>query len=229
MENQTKFNLAENIEIWKSELSQNSNMTVDNTNELESHLREEIHELQQLGLNAEESLLIAKKRIGNVKELTTEFGKVNKGVFFRNRIIPYLKGILLFMAFITITNLITIFSIIIANEIGLNNENLNHVSIGIIVLSFCALSIISYKKYKNVNIGLKTLTSIPILVSVILVSKLLTFLSTVLITRSIGISEYGSLQINLNIYKLIFGLFILTISCIVFYSSKRENKLKTVE
>jgi len=57
-----------------------------------------------LGLSIEESLLIAKKRIGNVEDLTTEFGKVNKEVYFRNRIIPYLKGILLFMAFLTTTD-----------------------------------------------------------------------------------------------------------------------------
>ena len=37
MENRTKFDLNKKIEIWKLELSQNSNMTADNINELESH------------------------------------------------------------------------------------------------------------------------------------------------------------------------------------------------
>jgi hypothetical protein len=59
-------------------------MTTDNVNELESHLRDGMHELQLLGLSIEESLLVAKNRIGNVKNLATEFGKVNKGFYFRN-------------------------------------------------------------------------------------------------------------------------------------------------
>ena len=79
MENRTNFDLNKNIEIWKSELSKNSKMTLDNVNELESHLRDEMHELQLLGLSFEESLLVAKNRIGNIKNLATEFGKVNKG------------------------------------------------------------------------------------------------------------------------------------------------------
>jgi len=91
------------------------------------------------------------------------------------------------------------------------------------------LLMLCYKKYKNESLDLRKLTSIPTLVSIILVSKLLSFLCTLFITRSIGVFDYGSLQMNLGVYKLIFGLFILTISCKVFYSSKRENKIKIAE
>ena len=228
MENRTNFDLNKNIEIWKSELSKNSKMTLDNVNELESHLRDEMHELQLLGLSIEESLLVAKNRIGNVKNLATEFGKVNKGFYFRNRIIPYLKGILLFMAFITLTELLTSFSVIIANKLGFS-ENLNYISIGILTISTLILLIIGYIKSTNTSLDLRKLTSIPILVSVILVSTILKYLSTVFITRSVGISELGSLMMNLNVYKMIFGLFILILSFIMFYSLKRENKIKIAE
>ena len=147
MENRTNFDLNKNIEIWKSELSKSSKMTIDNINELESHLLDEIHELQLIGLSIQESLIIAKERIGNVNDLTTEFGKVNDGFYFINRIIPYLKGILFFMAFITLTDLINGLSLIIANEFGFS-ENLNFVSIGVLTISLLILIIISYKKYK---------------------------------------------------------------------------------
>tara|TARA_B110000908_G_C10165474_1_gene408155 strand:+ start:531 stop:1145 length:615 start_codon:yes stop_codon:yes gene_type:complete len=204
-------------------------MTLDNITELESHLLDEIDELEQLGLNTEESLLIAKNRIGNTKELTAEFGKVNKNIYFRNKVIPYLKGILLFMAFITITNLLANLSLIIATNIGIDSENLNYVSIGILIFSSLILSILAYNKYQNTNLNFKKFTNIPTLISVVLVSKILTFLSLPLITRSIGISDYGSLLINLNVYNLLFGLFILTISFVVFYVSKKENKVKISE
>ncbi len=228
MENRTNFDLNKNIEIWKSELSKNSKMTLDNVNELESHLRDEMHELQLLGLSVEESLLVAKNRIGNVKDLATEFGKVNKGFYFRNRIIPYLKGILLFMAFITLMELITSFSVIIANKFGFS-ENLNYISIGILTISTLILLIIGYVQFRNTSLDLRKLTSIPILVSVLLISTILKYLSTIFITRSVGISELSSLMMNLNVYKIIFGLFILILSFIMFYSLKRENKVKIAE
>lgn len=230
MENRTNFDLNKSIEIWKLALSKNSKMTLDNISELESHLRDEMQELQLLGLSIEESLLIAKNRIGKTDDLKTEFGKVNRGFYFKNRIIPYLKGILFFIAFITLTELITGFSVIIANKFGFS-ENLNSTSIGILTISTLILFIISYKKYKNTSLDLSKLTSIPILVSIILVSKTLTVFSTLFITRSgsINISDYGNLQLNLSVYKLIFGLFILIFSFIVFYSLKRENKVKIAE
>jgi len=229
MENRTKFNLKENIEIWKSELSQNSNMTLDNIDELESHLQDEIQALQQLGLNTEESLLIAKSRIGNIEELTTEFSKINKEVYFKNRITPYLKGVLLFIAFITITKLLTTFSILIANKIGINDGYLNLVSIGFLLFFTFVILIFSYKKYKNGIFNSRKLTSIPILVSIVIISKLLSFLSLPILTHSIKLTDFGVLQMNLKIYELIFGLFILIISCIIFYSTKRENKMKIAE
>lgn len=228
MENRTDFDLNKNIEIWKSELSKNSKMTLDNVNELESHLRDEMHELQLLGLSTEESLLIAKNRIGKAEDLNTEFGKVNNAFYFKNRIKPYLKGVLFFIAFITLTELITGFSVIIGNKFGFN-ENLNSISIGVLTISTLILSIIGYIKFTNTSLDLRKLTNIPILVSVILASTIIKYLSTVFITRSVGISDYSTLALNLNVYKLIIGLFILILSCIVFYSLKRENKFKIAE
>lgn len=229
MENRTKFNLNKSIEIWQSELSQNLNMTRDNINELESHLQDEIHELQKLGLNNEESFLIAKCRIGDIEELSTEFSKVNKQVFFRNRIIPYLKGILFFMAFISITELLTNFSILIANKIGINDINLNLFSIGLLIFLTFTLLIFFYKEYKNESFNMRKLTNIPVLVTTIIVSKLLIYLSLPILAGSIKISDFGAVQLNLNIYKFLFGLFILIVSCTVFLYSKKETKIKIVE
>jgi hypothetical protein len=231
MENRTEFNLKENIKIWKSELSQNSNMTKDNIDELESHLHDEIDELLLIGLSIEESLLIAKSRIGNTKELTTEYGKVNKEIYLRNKIIPYLKGILLFIAFTAITNLISNISLLIANRIGINSENLNYVSIGILILSSSVFFIFAYNKYKNMSLNTQKLTSIPFLISLVILSRLLALFSNMYITNSrfIELIDYANFHMNLNVYNIIFILFIITISFLTYNSSKRENKVKISE
>jgi hypothetical protein len=225
MENRTEFDLNKKIEIWKSKLSQKSNMTQDNINELESHLLDEIHELKQLGLNTEESLIIAKKRIGNVEDLTTEFGKVNKGIYFRNRIIPYLKGVLLFFAFVTILDLMTNIIILITHKIGLNNTTKDYISIVFLILLTSTLFIISYKKFKSGNFKMQKLISIPILVSFIISSKIL---SVIILTSNLHlmIKFEGGAHINLEIYKYWFALFILIFSCIIYYYSRKDNKMK---
>ena len=227
MENRTNFDLNKNIEIWKSGLSNNANMTLDNINELESHLLDSIDELEQMGLNTEESLLIAKYRIGDTKEFTNEFGKINKTVYLKNKIIPYLKGILLFMAFITLTNLLANLALILAINIGIDSKNLNYVSIGVLIFSSLALSLLAYKKFKSISLNSRKLTNIPFLVCVILFSKLM----TLFITGSgfIKISDLGNLHLNIGFFNLFFGLFILTVSFLVFYLSKRENKVKISE
>ncbi len=227
MENRTEFNLNKNIEIWKSELSQKSNMTKDNINELESHLRDEIHELELLGLNTEESLLIAEKRIGNVEDLRTEFGKINKGIYFRNKIIPYLKGILLFFAFVTIIDLMTNLIILITEKTGLNNTNTYDISIVFLILLTITLLIISYRKYKSGNFNMQKLTNIPTLVTIIVGSKILS--DIIILTSGSRMMNFASLQLNLEVYKYLFALFILAFSCLTYYYSKKDNKIEISE
>lgn len=220
------FNLKQSIDTWKSELSQNSNMTRDNINELESHLQDEIHELLKLGLSNEESLLIAKKRIGNIEKLTTEYGKVNNEVYFRNTITPYLKGILFFLTYISIAELLTNLSVLIAKKIDVNESYLNLGSIELLILLTFILFIFFHKKYKNGNFNMRKLTNIPVLVSTIIVSKLLIYLSTTILMDSIEVVTFSIILTNLYAFKILFGLLILTISCIIYYSSRRENKIK---
>jgi hypothetical protein len=231
MESRTEFNLIKNIKIWKSELSQNSNMTKDNIDELESHLYDQIDDLQLIGLSTEESLLIAKSRIGNTKELTTEYGKVNKKIYFSSKITPYLKGILLFIAFTAITNLISNISLLIASRIGVNSENLNYVSIGILTLLSSIIFILGYKKYKNMSLNTQKLTSIPFLISLVIFSRLLSLLGNIYIPKS-GFTEltnFAIFHMNLSIYNIIFIIFIMAISFFTYNSSKKDNKVKISE
>lgn len=228
MENRTKFNLRENIEIWKSELSKKSNMTLDNISELESHLLDEIDQLKQQGLNPEESLLIAKKRIGNVTDLDVEFGKVNRHFHFRNKIIPYLKGALLFIAFIIVTELFINVSLLLVKKIGVFSENLNFVTIGLLIFFTIAMSIFFYRKYRKGNFKIRIL-NIPFLASIIVIGKFLYYGTLLLLVREATPHDFGILNISLTIYQLLFGTFIIITTCLLFYFSNRDKKTKNVE
>lgn len=88
MENVSEFDLNASLQVWLERLSQSPNFRRENVSEMESHVRDSIVKLQSQGLSAEESFLIAIRRVGRVEKLETEFGKVNRNL--KNRIIHVL-------------------------------------------------------------------------------------------------------------------------------------------
>ena len=85
MENASHFDLNASLHCWLERLAQSPNFQKENVAEMESHVRDSIVRLQSQGLSAEESFLIAIRRVGSVEKLESEFGKVNRSL--KNRII----------------------------------------------------------------------------------------------------------------------------------------------
>lgn len=228
MENRTEYNLKENIEIWKSELSKKSNLTLDNINELESHLFDEIDQLKQQGLNTEEALLIAKNRIGNVRDLCVEYGKVNRNFHFRNKITPYLQGALFFVAFTIVTELFLNASFLIVKKLNVFNESLNLIIIGLLLFFTTTVSIFFYKKYKKGNFKIRIL-SIPFLAAIIVLGKSLYYVTALVLVREASPNDFGILNVSLTVYQLLLGTFLIISTCLMFYFTNRDNKIKNVE
>jgi len=85
METQTRYDLNADIEKWRSELAAQPNLTPEVRRELETHLRDAIAGFQQRGLNDEESLWLACKRVGELPQLGKEFKKVMHANPYWNR------------------------------------------------------------------------------------------------------------------------------------------------
>lgn len=71
------FDLETQIRSWSDHLRAHGNFTEADLSELESHLRDQIEDLEASGLSAEEAFLIGVKRLGNVDAISHEFAKVN--------------------------------------------------------------------------------------------------------------------------------------------------------
>lgn len=229
MENRTEFSIDKSIINWKSQLSKKVNFTGDNINELESHLLDEIQGLKELGLNDEESFLVAIQRLGSIDQLTSEFSKVNQKVYFRSMVLPYLKGILMFIAFMTITELLTNTSILLVDKLGLNDSYYNWVSIGLLISLSIFPFALFYKKYKNENFNMRNFTNIPILVITIIVAKFLTIYSLITLTHSIEISSFGITRMNFGYFELFLAATILIASSVIFYVTKKDRTIKAAE
>ncbi len=63
------------IAAWRRYLGAHRAISVDDADELESHLRDQITELGRAGLNPDEAFLIAVRRVGAVDQLSWEFAR----------------------------------------------------------------------------------------------------------------------------------------------------------
>jgi hypothetical protein len=77
MEYVPEFNLNKALRCWLEALAQSPQFRKENLRELESHVRDSVDQLQTHGLSAEESFLIATRRVGSMERLESEFAKVN--------------------------------------------------------------------------------------------------------------------------------------------------------
>jgi hypothetical protein len=87
------FTIEQAVENWKNDLRQKQTLMETDIEELESHLREEMERLAPLGLNEEESFLIAVRRIGDTTQMAAEFAKVNAAAIWKNRFFWMIAGL----------------------------------------------------------------------------------------------------------------------------------------
>ncbi len=71
------FDLELNINSWCDHLRSSGKLSEDDVLELENHLREQIDDLVEKGLDKEEAFLISVKRLGNINLISEEYSKVN--------------------------------------------------------------------------------------------------------------------------------------------------------
>jgi hypothetical protein len=78
MENTSQFDLNNALQRWLELLGQSPQVKPENLQELASHVRDSVVQLQTKGLYSEESFLIATRRAGTPAQLEPEFAKVNR-------------------------------------------------------------------------------------------------------------------------------------------------------
>jgi hypothetical protein len=71
------FDLEKQIAEWRDFLQKKGKVSDSHLLEMDSHLRDEIEDLQTADLSEEEAFLIAVKRFGNLHEISREYQKVN--------------------------------------------------------------------------------------------------------------------------------------------------------
>lgn len=78
MEPQTRFDLSAALQTWREELAAQPNLTAETRRELETHVNDTVAEMRQRGLSDEESFWLARRRVGQPKELSQEFASAER-------------------------------------------------------------------------------------------------------------------------------------------------------
>lgn len=217
MENRTQFSLEKEIKQWRSEFSNSSSFSDDNVEELETHLLDEISALNEKGLTYEEAFWIAKNRIGSTSVLQQEYKKVNKSLDLYNKIIPYVKGTLIFSVIFSIFEIVHILLLNATFSIGI--LNLNTVSIGVLLLFGVLILLVFYLLYQQKLKIFRFMMKLPFL---LLLNATFYLLHRYFNVNTLLMNErmeliWGS-TINTNFYQfaalflLLFYLLILTLS-----------------
>ena len=76
------------IEEWRAFVEQSPAVDGRDVEELEDHLRDQIADLTEAGLTADEAFLIAVKRLGSIDEISREFARENSGRLWRQLTAP---------------------------------------------------------------------------------------------------------------------------------------------
>ncbi len=86
--------IDQRIENWRDALRRSETFGAGDLDELEDHLRDEITNLATVGLSEDEAFDVARRRLGSVDALDTEFRKINDRAIWARRIQWMLAGYL---------------------------------------------------------------------------------------------------------------------------------------
>lgn len=229
MEYRKRFDLNQNICQWKGTLSQNGALSPDNILELESHLLDELDMLKTQGLTEEESFLVAQKRIGNVDALTSEYGKVNKGRRFLVRLKPYIIGVLIYVAFLSVTQVMHNLVLMGCHTIPeFSNTGYNYVSI-IVLSAFIVTSVLFLLiKLKFNSTFINRLIKIPVLLVIVLICKPADIFVRIISSRILfetNTKVLTTTSINYAVFNLVVLTLILIISLILLIQLRKPKRL----
>lgn len=85
--------LESQIAEWRSYVRRRRELSDTDSDELEDHLRDQIAELTEAGLQTDESFLIAVKRMGGIDELSREFAREHSDRLWKQLVMPPDAGV----------------------------------------------------------------------------------------------------------------------------------------
>lgn len=233
------FDLNEQIINWRNNLTQPKTLGSSDIDELESHLREEIENLNALNLSDEEAFMVAANRLGQPDSLSEEFAKVNTSMLWRKRffragaiVFAWLMLSYIWQVFSRICQILAVFS-------GFRGYTLNVIDILSQVTFFGIVVYVLYRISRKKAIGEISFFKIPNSIKGKIVLFIVVFmiaagafafniLSNVIFARFLVIEEIRQISM-LKAYQEIIRLIFLPLVLLLGIILIRPSKLRKAE
>ena len=178
------FDLKENINKWRAQLTGKAEYKPEDIDELESHLTEEIENLKsQKNLDEEEAFVLAVHRVGNPNELSKEYTKVNSGFIWKKRALLFLGGYIFYDFFTTLNDVFSWF--LFSGTHARHLHSYTAFSIYIITIACIIIRIILKKSRMRILLTAEKIRSIRM--AIIVPFTVFTIINTL---KSIGIVHF---------------------------------------
>ncbi len=226
MEHRAKTSLEHQIHLWKDTFAKKSEISKDNLEELESHLRDEIQQLEGNGLTEMEAFLVAKHRLGDEECLSVEYKKVNRFNYLFSKLKPYIIGAFGLVALRDIYGIMNLIINLVASKLGYAEFSLAIsivTSLVLIGILFVSLRHVLRKQIKF---------SFPKWIAVFLVVPVLNLITTLLTAKYFidDVSIFGTMMRNKSyVVTVIYALSILVLIGIMLTSTIKKRKNLKIE
>ena len=202
------FNLDESIKDWRNDLNKNDVLSLDDLEELESHLMDEITVLKEKDLSEEEAFLVAKRRIGQNDIIEEEYKKVNHNKIWTNKLFYLFFGYICYHLILSLTNMISAFIIIlfsISTPKYAYSHSLSKLSFILHLFIFISLILFIYSNkltnmmnhFSNIKKS-KKIFNIIIIISLIISIDIF---SLPFISACLGVQSYGEIAIGSTLFS----------------------------
>lgn len=213
----TPFDLEASIAAWRSQFCSYEAISHAQVEELESHLRESIDDLNQSGLSLEESFLLARHRLGG-ESVAEEIQRSEPARLWATRARWMFLGVLSYYA---LTSLMTVVGGIIQIATVLLLPSANAARLAALVASSISLGLFvwtlwqvaqgrwQFTKIKSFAPLRRPLLLALFMAGVVTLAKVIDSIEAMTIVRSLGVESYSQVFITLRWFGLGEALLIL--------------------
>lgn len=200
------FDLSKEISNWRTNLSQKQTCVSSDLDELESHLKDEIDQLEKKDLSQQEAFMVATHRLGDTDALAGEFAKVNKSLLLRKKLFYAVCGVFAFMSASYIAAAFSKVILMLATLCGYRGYTAATVEMVSKVAIFALMILMWYiiaikmdphgQRFSNTadtRKGKLVLLMIPLLLIVFHMSAL--YIPNSVIFRTLGVEEYSQIMV----------------------------------
>lgn len=222
------FDLSKAMDKWRRALSEKRMCSRGDVDELESHLRDEMDQLQKLGLSEQEAFMVGAHRLGEPAALAGEFAKVNKSLWLRTKVFYAGCGLFAYLTTAALSEALSKAFLLIVISLGLRGTVAGYLGLAFHIILFALFIILWLLIAKRFDVGgeqfSRTATGIKGKMALLTIAFLLTvalavakLFIPVALTMRLGAVEYGQILMAANYIHLFWVIGPIVLMSILIY------------